>query len=61
MVLRDPNHSKIEDKFKSVKLRPDKNQIIKKDITDMFNTMHNQHEKSNKSLRSSERLSKFER
>jgi hypothetical protein len=40
MVLRDPNHSKIDDKFKPVKLRPDKNQSIKKDITDMFNTIH---------------------
>lgn len=61
MVLRDPNHTTAKEEYRDIKLRPNKSQIIKQDITDMFQTMHNEHEKSHKSARSSERLSKLER
>lgn len=41
MILKDPNHSGINDKFKDIKLRPDKAQIMKNDISSMFQTLHN--------------------
>lgn len=66
-MFRDPKDSILTQKQKKAKgersmnLRPNQNEVLKKDITAIFQTFNDEKEKSQKSLRSSERLSKHER
>ena len=67
MVKKDQNSSsdsrgkEEKKKEKNVNLRPNKNEELKKQITNMFQSFNDEKEKSHKSIKSSERLSKQER
>lgn len=65
MVKKDLNSSEasklVKDekkKEKGITLRPNRTEELKKEITNMFQTFNDEKEKSHKSIKSSERLSK---
>ena len=73
MVIKDTNdlkevsksrysslEAKNKEKFKDIYLRPNKDQMLRKNITSIFQTINEEKQKSNKS-RSSERLSRKDR
>ena len=76
MILRDPNDKKESSKksyvsskvkprnkneYRDIVLRPNKNEVLKKDISRVFIDFNQEKEKSHKSVKSSERLSKKDR
>jgi hypothetical protein len=62
MVMREPSVSgSTRDKMKALSLRPNKTAVVAQEYGEIFSTLANEKERSQKSIASSERLSKNER